>query len=125
MAYIVMALTCSSLPGLYSYGFDVLKFTWRQVDVLVCPLIVADCEFYLPFNKSILLHVSAPLALRREHPTLWRELLRSVQLIASRRENVVASASTHYYQAYLRYFTSVSNVLYWPFFDMALETGQT
>jgi hypothetical protein len=102
-------------------AFQLMALIWRHVDVFVCSYVASDCEFFMPFNKSILMHVANPVPVAREHPILWENLFANIARIQSQRHNLVVSASTHYFQQYLRYFeNSLGHIPYWPLIDMQL-----
>jgi hypothetical protein len=105
-------------------AFQLMAFIWRHVDVFVCSYVASDCEFFMPFNKSILIHIANPIPVSREHPVLWENLLENIARIKSQPHNLVVAASTHYFQHYLRYFqSSLVDIPYWPLIDMQLNAA--
>lgn len=73
---------------------------WRQ----------ALCELWLPFNRSLLVLVTANLELARENPQRWRAWLAAVRRIAADRRCLLA-ANSAYDQAYVRHFARVRPLL--------------
>ena len=83
-----------------------------STDGVVCSHPAALCEVWLPFNKSILLIVTANLELARENAQRWKAWLETVRALASSPRAVVA-ANNRYDQAYVEHFTGV-RPLYLP-----------
>ena len=81
-------------------------------DGVVCSHPAALCEVWLPFNKSILLIVTANLELARENAERWKEWLQTV-VAFSHAPRVVVAANNRYDQAYVEHFTGV-RPLYLP-----------
>lgn len=83
-----------------------------SADGVVCSHPAALCEVWLPFNKSILLIVTANLELARENHERWRAWLETV-VAFSKAPRVVVAANNRYDQAYVEHFTGV-RPLYLP-----------
>ena len=81
-------------------------------DGVVCSHPAALCEVWLPFNKSILLIVTANLELARENSERWKAWLQTIVALSSSPRAVVA-ANNRYDQAYVEYFSGV-RPLYLP-----------
>jgi hypothetical protein len=84
----------------------------HEADGVVCSHPAALCEVWLPFNKSILLIVTANLELARENAERWRDWLRTVGALA-KSARVVVAANNRYDQAYVQHFTG-ARPLYLP-----------
>lgn len=84
----------------------------KEVDGVVCSHPAALCEVWLPFNKSILLIVTANLELARENHQRWQEWLETIVALSKSPRSVVA-ANNRYDQAYVEHFTGV-RPLYLP-----------
>merc|ERR1719171_2201637 len=84
-----------------------------DTDGVVCSHPAALCEVWLPFNKSILLIVTANLELARENAERWKAWLQTVVAFSSA-PRVVVAANNRYDQAYVEHFTGVTP-LYLPF----------
>eukprot|EP00965_Chrysotila_dentata_P212232 6186899-Pleurochrysis_carterae.AAC.2 len=69
----------------------------------------ANLQVWLPFNKSLLLIVTANLELARENPTRWSDWLRTI-VAMSKAPRVVIASNNRYDQAYVRHFTGVRPV---------------
>ena len=83
-----------------------------QADGVVCSHPAALCELWLPFNKSILLIVTANLELARENAERWKAWLQTVVALA-RSDRAVVAANNRYDQAYVEHFTGI-RPLYLP-----------
>ena len=91
-----------------------------QMDAVMCSHPVANCELYLPFNKSIIVYATTRLEFGRldtnidwRRPFLkdggihrWVEWLRNLRAIASSRNNLIA-ANNAYDAKYMEYFTGL------------------
>lgn len=84
----------------------------EQTDAIVCSHPAALCEAWLPFNKGLLLIVTANLELARENPQRWHDWLRTIVAIAAAPRAVVA-ANNLYDLEYVHHFTGVTP-LYLP-----------
>ena len=108
--------------------FDAYKHDpeFARVDAFLCTHPTANCELFMPFNKSIIINAAARIEFgryddnipwRRERLTSrsyeqWREWVKNLQLIAARPENVVM-ANNLYDVAYIKHMTGI-NAKYMP-----------
>ena len=110
----------------------------QRVDVVVCSHPAANCELYLPLNKSLLVFATTRLEfgryddeiswrkpiMEKQSSTMadrrWREWVHNIRLIASSPRNLVA-ANSLYDKYYIEHFTGLSNVRFLPF---TLQTFQ-
>ena len=93
---------------------------FRGMDAVMCSHPTANCELYLPFNKSIIVYATTRLEfgrrdnyvdwrqpyLSKHSDTRWLEWVRNLQAIASSPGNVVA-ANNAYDAQYIEYFTGL------------------
>jgi len=105
---------CPRPHALRRAAFEALRASplLAQTDAVVCSHPAALCEVWLPFNKSILLIVTANLELARENSQRWAAWLRTI-VAMSKAPRVVVAANNRYDQAYVRHFTGV-RPLYLP-----------
>jgi hypothetical protein len=105
---------CPQPHALRRAAFEALRGSEMMLstDSVVCSHPAALCEVWLPFNKSILLIVTANLELARENPTRWREWLQTI-VAMSKAPRAVLAANNRYDQAYVEHFTGV-RPLYLP-----------
>lgn len=99
------------------YGEDA---RFASSDVVFCSHPAANCEIYLPFDKSILVYLSTRLEFGRHDEYVWwrrpligpdardrwRDWVRDVQTIARSKSNLIA-ANNLYDVKYTEYFTGV------------------
>ena len=103
----------------------------ERVDVIVCSHPAANCELYLPLNKSLLVFATTRLEfgrfdsevgwrkpiMEKQSSTIadqrWKEWVHNIRLIASSPRNLVA-ANSLYDQYYIEYFTGIRNVQFLP-----------
>jgi len=98
-----------------------------RVDLFICSHPVANCELYMPFNRSIILYPTTRLEFgrnddniawrerfmdKKHNPIRWRQWLSNVHAIASNPRNVLA-ANNIYDALYTTYFTGLP-VAYLP-----------
>ena len=105
---------CPQPHALRRAAFEALRGSemMQSTDSVVCSHPAALCEVWLPFNKSILLIVTANLELARENPMRWREWLQTI-VAMSKAPRAVLAANNRYDQAYVEHFTGV-RPLYLP-----------
>jgi hypothetical protein len=93
---------------------------FRRVDLFVCSHPVANCELYMPFNRSLLVYATTRLEFGRDDefvawrkpsidersPRRWREWVSNLKAIASRPGNMVA-ANNLFDVHYIEYHTGI------------------
>lgn len=98
----------NDLPAIRKRFYDEYKNDPRMktVDAFICFHAVFVCEFFLPFNKSIIVLPSTRYEGGRESKERWNILNDFMLKIASQPRNVLG-ANNLYDSAYLHYFTGV------------------
>lgn len=105
--------------------FEEYKATpeFSGIDFFLCSHPVANCELYLPFNRSVILYATTRLEFGRLDSNIdwrkpyisnhsisrWEEWLNALQKIAARPRNIVA-ANNMYDVAYIEYFAGVEAI---------------
>jgi len=93
---------------------------FREINAVLCSHPVANCELYLPFNKSIIVYATTRLEFGRQDGNIdwrlpfvskyseerWLEWVRNLQAIASSGDNFIA-ANNAYDAKYIEYFTGL------------------
>jgi len=98
---------------------------FKRVDAFICHHPVANCELFLPFNRSIIIHATTRLEFGRHDEGIdwrlssgydrdvgkekWKKWVRTIQKLALDTRNVIA-ANNAYDRDYIKYFTGVENV---------------
>jgi hypothetical protein len=103
----------------------------QRVDLVVCSHPAANCELYLPLNKSLVVFATTRLEfgrfdaevgwrrpiMEKQSSTIassrWKEWVHNLRLIASSPRNLVA-ANSLYDKYYIEYFTAIRNVHFLP-----------
>ena len=75
-------------------------------DVFFCSMTPANCEFYMPFNKSIIVHVPVPPEFGREGARMLRLWYSNLAKIA-RDPRCVLVANNEYHQRVIKYLTGL------------------
>ena len=93
---------------------------FRDVDVIMCSHPAANCELYMPFNKSVIVYATTRLEFGRfdEHVSWrkpyinshskqrWFDWVQNLKVLAGRKGNFVA-ANNVYDAKYIEYFTGI------------------
>ena len=98
---------------------------FKRVDAFICHHPVANCELFLPFNRSIIIHATTRLEFGRHDEGIdwrlssgydrdvgkvkWQKWVRTVQNLARDKRNVIA-ANNVYDRDYIKYFTGIEDV---------------
>ncbi|KAL7548779.1 hypothetical protein ACHAWF_016384 [Thalassiosira exigua] len=98
---------------------------FKRVDAFICHHPVANCELFLPFNRSIIIHATTRLEFGRHDEGIdwrlssgydrdigevkWRKWVRTLQNLAADKRNVIA-ANNAYDRDYIKYFTGIDDV---------------
>jgi len=99
---------------------------FARVDAFLCTHPTANCELFMPFNKSIIINAAARIEFgryddnipwRRDHLTSrsyeqWRQWVQNLQRIEARPENFIM-ANNLYDVAYIKHMTGI-NAKYMP-----------
>jgi hypothetical protein len=108
---------------------------FQRVDLFVCSHPAANCELYMPFNRSILVYATTRIEFGRNDPFVewrkpymskrnlrrWEEWATNLKRIAAKPGNVVA-ANSMYDVRYVEYLTGVKP-LYLPSWCEPSEVG--
>ena len=93
---------------------------FARVDAFLCTHPTANCELFMPFNKSIIINAAARIEFGRYDDNIpwrrarltsrsydqWRQWVKNLQLIAARPENVIM-ANNLYDVAYIKHMTGI------------------
>ena len=101
---------------------------FQRVDAFICSHPVANCELFVEFNRSIIIHATTRLEFGRNDAGIawrlpsynatiakrkWVEWINTLRKLAAEPRNIIA-ANSLYDVEYIRYFTGIDNVLYLP-----------
>ena len=102
---------------------------FERVDAFICHHPAANCELFLPFKKSIIVHATTRIEFGRHDEGIdwrissgydrevgakkWKEWVATLQNLAKDNHNVIA-ANNLYDRDYIEYFTGIQNVLLLP-----------
>jgi hypothetical protein len=102
---------------------------FERVDAFICHHPAANCELFLPFKKSIIVHATTRLEFGRHDEGIdwrvssgydrsagakkWKKWVRTLQNLAKDSHNIIA-ANNLYDRDYIKYFTGIQNVLLLP-----------
>jgi hypothetical protein len=98
---------------------------FHRVDAFICHHPAANCELFLPFNKSIIVRASTRLEFGRHDAGIdwrlgsgynkesgkrkWKRWINTLKDLAKDKRNIIA-ANNVYDQDYIKYFTGIENV---------------
>ena len=98
---------------------------FSRVDAFICHHPVANCELFLPFNRSIIIHATTRIEFGRHDEGIdwrigsgynrsvgqekWKSWITTLQNLAKDKRNVIA-ANNVYDQEYIKYFTGIEDV---------------
>lgn len=92
--------------------FDEYEEELAEVDIFVCTFPMANCELFLPFNKSIIVIHTVPAELGRSNSFQGlREWFEMQKKLMNDPLSIVVSNSV-YHQKYIEYFTGISDTLH-------------
>eukprot|EP01049_Picozoa_sp_SAG25_P008947 SAG25_NODE_846_length_5084_cov_13.320963_1_plen_956_part_00 len=102
---------------------------FERVDAFICHHPAANCELFLPFKKSIIVHATTRLEFGRHDEGIdwrissgydrsvgakkWKQWVRTLQNLAKDSHNIIA-ANNLYDRDYIKYFTGIQDVLLLP-----------
>lgn len=100
---------------------------FRRVDLFICSHPAANCELFMPFNKTMLVYATTRIEFGRNDPNIpwrrpyiterspqrWVEWIRNLKLIASSGDGNLIAANNRYDVAFIKYHTGI-DALYLP-----------